>query len=200
MNDDLKPEAETTVPRDAVPSPVCPQCGAEVAVGRDRCWLCGANFGTPFKATSAPPANQPPPSPVLQPQFERTFSLSSLMLVVTWVAVCLGVASAVPGLGILLGIASAPALLRVTFMSAHRTVRGDILTTGEKVGFFIGSLALMFVIGLAAAATFWATCTAIILPTQRLEWLGPAFLIGGVAGLLVAGWLLIKTWPKRDRP
>ena len=82
----------------------CPHCQAEVFWSdASQCWMCGQALDR-----SAPPAGPPPP-PV--PTARSTFGLSSVMLVIALIAVCLGVVREVPWLGIVLAITVAPALV-----------------------------------------------------------------------------------------
>src|SRR5947209_19328352 len=99
----------------------CPECGAPLAAGAEKCWLCAIKHERPIGADRAPAAESPPEPPVAasldaspppgDTSLNRTFSLSSLFLWTTLLAVILGVVRIAPGLGIGLAILSLPAAL-----------------------------------------------------------------------------------------
>ena len=183
----------------------CPECNANCAAGDVKCWLCRRDLShdTPILATIVEPVSVN----VAQ------FSLDTLMLLITLSAVLLGAFVAAPGLGILLAIVVAPALLRTFTIGVRRKKRGGKLTTGEKVAGFIGSFGLMAAIGLVGCTTFVIICFGGVMATcavaaadqqlgrQNLEVVG--FIVGVlavVAALAIPIWLVVfmmrATWPK----
>jgi hypothetical protein len=139
------------------------------------------------------------PAPVGPP---GTFSLATLLLVVTGLAVVFGLMTVAPGLGILVLVLMVPALVRtqaVTRLDDERAGRQS--TFGEKVGAFVVSLALMALIAIAACVAFLAACffSCTALDSGRMgassEFLILAVPIG-VAALVVVG-LIYRSWPRR---
>jgi len=84
----------------------CLECGAKIDAADVCCWLCRtvAGPGTPRDAALAAAA-----APVRSP-FQ--FGLSTLMLSITLLSVCLGVFALEPGVGILLFLAAIPPFVR----------------------------------------------------------------------------------------
>jgi hypothetical protein len=165
-----------------VPDPArCPHCQAEVYWSEaTQCWLCGQSLDRPGPAVAPPP---PPMEPA-----RRTFGLSSLMLVIALVAVCLGVYREVPGLGILLAILVTPALVRTSVVATRRKAGGRPMPPLDKVGVFAGTLAAVVVIGVSAIAAFAITCFPIGLAAFSMGRNGgvlgvTAFLVGFCAAL-----------------
>ncbi|MEX2119906.1 MAG: hypothetical protein WD847_09965 [Pirellulales bacterium] len=80
------------------------------------------------------------------------------MMLITLIAVCLGVAAAAPCLGIALAVVVTPALVRTFMASTRRKAQGQRLTMPEKVLAFWGSLGIVVLAGVAAGVAFFATC------------------------------------------
>jgi len=124
----------------------CPHCGAELQAPGGECWLC---------RLKEPPAQ---PNPYASPRpigdYAAQFSLASLFLVMTLVAVCLGVFMLAPGLGILLAVAATPALVRTTFTASYYKQAGASLTTAWKIKAFLVSLFIMLAVGTATFVAF----------------------------------------------
>src|SRR3954466_7410718 len=98
---DMRPDASSNVPH-------CHACHARLKIGDDRCWLCGAPVAEAFDPTVAtnPAAEQPPSmgSPV------ASFSMATMMMFVTLVAIVCGVFSLAPGVGVALALVLLPVL------------------------------------------------------------------------------------------
>jgi hypothetical protein len=174
---------------------VCADCGAALAAGQDRCWLCEARI-QPLGQVNPYAA----PAPVAD-QTAAQFSLASLFLITTLVAVCLGVFLLVPGLGILLALVTAPALARTMFASYRQKQAGVASTTGQKIGTFALSFLLVFAIGWAGMIAFFCVCLGTGLAGMALgggdEWaIGAAVTAGGLVALALSIWLL---WLSRPR-
>jgi hypothetical protein len=86
------------------------------------------------------------------------FSLESLMLVVTLVAVCLGMVMALPGLGILISIVAAPALVRTLIAGYQEKAAGGHMTLTEKVMAFVASTGVTLAVLVTGFAAFGAAC------------------------------------------
>jgi hypothetical protein len=181
-------------------APRCPECGAALDGREGKCWLCR-------RERTAEPAANPyalPPASALAAASPAQFSLVTLMLVITLVAVCLGVTMAAPGLGVLLMVLAAPALVRTMVVGFKQKQVGDRLTTAEKVASFAVSLAVMVMIGVAAVAAFqiacWGSCAlvaAIAGEGESALWTG--LIAGGIAGVGAIGYLLWITRPRKPK-
>jgi hypothetical protein len=146
------------------------------------------------------------------PVAAKTFTLSSLMLVIALIAACLGVIREAPGVGIGLAIVITPALVRAGITAKRREAAGRPISAGEKIGAFCGSVGVVSTIGIAAAVTFYATCWAGFFGGAAV---GSAFEsgrgygaigwglavgvgVGIVAGLFVLVRLARRLWPRKD--
>jgi hypothetical protein len=90
------------------------------------------------------------------------FGLSTIMLTITLVAVFCGVFAMSPGLGVALGIVSAPALIRTYLVVLRRKQKGERVSAIQKAGMYLGSVAVVSIIFLllflASFGTFFAVC------------------------------------------
>jgi hypothetical protein len=134
---------------------LCPECGAAVQPADSACWLCHRSLTVVAEVVETP----------VVPDWERQrranptqFSLESLMLVVTLVAVCLGMIMALPGLGILISIVAAPALVRTLIAGYQEKAAGGHLTLAEKVMAFIASTGVTLAVLVTGFAAFGAAC------------------------------------------
>jgi len=143
---------------------------------------------------------------------QRTFQLSSLLLTVTWIAVCLGVALHSIGLGIALAVVGTPAMARTAVAAVRRKAAGRPMDVQEKLAAFAGSLGVVVAIGVAAGGTFFAMCWAGFFGGAMLgeaagakhyEPLGWGIVgglaLGTIAGLIVAFLVIRRLWPQRRR-
>jgi hypothetical protein len=178
-------------------APRCPECGAALDSREGRCWLCR-------REVSGPEVNPyaSPPAAALAAASPAQFSLVTLLLVITLVAVCLGVTMAAPGLGVLLMVLAAPALVRTMVAGVRQKQVGARMTTAEKMAAFCVSLLVMVMIGVAAVAAFeiacWGSCAlAASVWGEGEPALMTGLVAGGVAGVAAIGWLLWLTRPRK---
>ena len=126
-----------------------------------------------------------------------------MFLVITLIAVCLGSYQLAPGLGVLLVVVAAPALVRTCVVGIREKRVGHSLSIGEKVVAFLASSAIIVLVGVAGFIAFqiacWGSC-AMIAGIQQKE-SDNAFLVGigtgCIAGLGTIIWLIWKTWPRK---
>jgi hypothetical protein len=170
----------------------------------NRCWLCHRSLTADQAGITQAAAKFEH-----RPETRPTFGLSTLFLVITVVAVCLGAFVAAPGLGILLAVIAVPAFVRTSAAtSAQEQSAGRPVDVPDKVGLFLGSIGVVLLIGLAGFGAFfaacWASCAALSVTGAFRGGGGDAALVwinlfaGGIALALVV-WLLRKTWPRRHR-
>ncbi len=217
---------ETTTPP---PSRFCAKCFAAWNGNRPTCWLCGAPQelaapGAPRHArvllppfplepyASPPPvpteSHFPPPLPLLDPQ-PFQFSLNTLMLAMTLIAVLCGLCVSAPGLGIPLAILAVPAWIRASRALRIDTKIENRQNFGNKIEKFFVSLGAVILAALAAGAAGFAACTVICYAGVGLNNNGgradeAAFQMGLMGGAVVVLamfiWLSIKFWPKKKPP
>jgi hypothetical protein len=170
---------------------VCPVCGAGVTSEQTTCWLCGAALGA-----AAPLAVDAPPPPAALFEEHRpgsiSYSLGTMMLITTMVAVCCGLVVVAPGLGIGVCIVLVPVLVRTSMVVKQREAAGRPVSMGEKIGLavvsFIVTNVILVVVLVAAVGTFCAVC----LGAGSEAAIPFALLIGGGAGIAVI--VLLSKW------
>jgi hypothetical protein len=193
----------------ASPPALCPECGASVKASDDACWLCKRPLAVAAELVGLPvPAVVPDWVQRQRQANPAQFSLESLMLVITLIAVCLGMIAAVPGLGVLVSIVAAPALIRTLIAGYYEKAAGGKLTLGEKVMAFVASTGVTLAVLATGASAFatacFGTCLVFIglesgnlLRGRSEETVMFAFLgISALVGLATAGWMFWILRPK----
>ena len=182
----------------------CPHCAAVNPPGALTCWLCQQRM----EARTVPPGRRTEASPNAAAA-QRTFGLSSLMLLIVLIAVCLGVMREVPGLGIGLLLLATPAAVRTAIASSRREARGEPMRAAQWLWAFASSLGVVIVIGVASVAAFSGLCFAGVFIGDATHGLGDPYaglavglFIGGGIGLLLAIYVFYRLarwlWPIRN--
>lgn len=179
--------------------PVCRECGAAYPLTGQKCWLCGAELPERAAFPTASASENPFASSA-----HRTFSLSSLFLVITLAAICLGVFAAAPGLGIFLAIVSTPALARTVVVSSRRAQTGASMSVGQKLLNFAGALGVVAVtVVTASGIAMLTTCFTVLggmAVGARENLVFPfAFIVGGAVGIGLITCVLYALWGRRSR-
>jgi hypothetical protein len=153
----------------------CPDCGAPLKPEQTRCWLCQ---GKP--AADAAGGIRPVDS-----RAGYQYSLSSLLLVMTLIAVLSSLIGMNPGMGIMVAVLALPALAWTCQIVLRRRRRGQSLTAGGKVVAFLLSLAMIVIVIVAAGAAFFVTCLTTVSVGGGGDIVLVAMIMGLVAGLAV---------------
>ncbi|MCA9190519.1 MAG: hypothetical protein KDB03_02105 [Planctomycetales bacterium] len=208
----------------------CAECGAENSSDQKQCWLCHGSVERQFVASGIPhpcpkcgnsrsaieadcvrcgwspaPARQLPLKKIritskAWGQAAKTFSIESLLLTMTLVAVCLGVFMAAPGLGVLLIVFSVPAWIRTVDIRIRKKASGKTMSPMDKVLAFVASLALTVLILAACAVTFFVVCLGVLPLTIPWSSDGEFFFwtITGGSSLVVGILLTYLLWRRKD--
>lgn len=195
--------AETTP---SSPPNNCPDCGAPLVPGAKQCWLCrlkaGDVVGAAAKGQVPPPNPYASPAPPPDANLGRTFSLASMFLWTTLVAVLAGLARFAPGLAIGVAVLSIPAGIRTVGIIRRRKTRiGKQLSAMEKIEAFFASLGVMTLVGLASSIAFFATCFPVGLFTFDMRNDSSVFFaiaLGIVAAIVVAFLIGKALWRVHD--
>lgn len=137
----------------------CPKCGAQQPRKLAECWLCGTELTEEsFAAGTADPVRIAP---------ERfSFSLSTLLLLVTLASVCFGLLVVAPGLGVPMCVLLVPVLVRTAMVVRRREAVGRPVSRAEKISLVVSSLGvasvLAVVVSAAAFAGFCGVCLLIV--------------------------------------
>jgi len=133
----------------------------------------------------------------------RTFSLESVLMITTLIAVCLGLGTLGPVWGILLAVISAPAVMRTIGVRTRRKIAGKPMGLYDKASVFLASVALVYAIGIATAATFGlvgVACAFVLVallktpPTESVYVFLAFFVASLYSSLGVAGFLIYHFW------
>ena len=169
----------------------CPWCQTEVKSAAGYCGKCGAYL-------------EIDPSGAIQVQSDKLentneasvgyqFSVSTMLLVTTLVAVCVALFAAAPGLGILLSIIAVPPFIRTLMLVRRRKVKGQEVSTAAKVGLYLGSLGVTLVITyvtlIASLLTFCLSCMGVFAAGGGNNETG-AFAVAILLSLAIAGLLV----------
>lgn len=196
------------------PEPIlfsCIGCGALNPPDARACSGCGHVFGGPdLLAPAGPgpilPAPRPRPgNPSAAPVARGPgLQISTVMLLVALVAVCVWGFTIHTGWGILVSLGVIPASTQVALLTARGRREGRPLPIGDKVGLFFLFGVLTYRSACVAMAAFALACVPIGLVSDNIP---VTFLGGGLAGGYVAfqamraGWRLalsIVAVPRRD--
>lgn len=188
---DVKPRVRND--RVAASAIACPHCGAASRTGATRCWLCAESLTPAKHSPSAPPAER------------FSFSIATLLLVTTIVAIVCGVMAANLGLGIFLACLLLPVCIKTVLLVRRRQRAGEEITTMQKASMigvtFIAAVAFLIVAGCAAFCLLIAVC-ALMAGASRP---GGSDELGSGAVLAVAGTVFaaiaiaLNRWMKAKR-
>jgi hypothetical protein len=162
---------------------VCPRCEAKIPHDAARCWLCGMSL--PVERVASASRDRTPEfvdEIEVVPDSAATFTLTSLFLLMTLIAVGMGLFVIAPGLGILLGMAAAPALIRTALVAHRRDQLGRETSPARKIALFVASVAVTVLMGIVvivgAIGSFCIVCL-----TAGTE---AAIPVAGIIGIAVA--------------
>ena len=164
----------------------CPSCGANVRAETTRCWLCfwplpPINEGpsltlaethlVPTAAHETDSLRRAPPRAAT-----RQFSLGTILLILTLIAVCLGVYHQWPGLGVIVAAMATPALIGTIAMGAGRRQRGLPMTTADKIVTFSAMFGVLFLVLISAVAALLVACGYLALGMEGMQ--GRQWIVG----------------------
>lgn len=173
---------------------ICPHCQAVVPPDANRCWLCGESLDG---SSLAPARSSGAPS-----HRGASFSLSTMLLVTTLIAICCGLLAAAPGLGVIVCVLLAPVLVRTAKVVRRREEAGVRVSSSEKIGLaatsFVVAMVLATVVGFAAFCCFCAVCAFAFGADGNEPGLLLLALGVGVVGLLsIWGVVKLGQWSRR---
>jgi hypothetical protein len=180
---------------DSAPTIVCRECGASLAAGHARCWLCQHK-----SQAGSEPNPYAAPRPVTGEDLSLQAGVSSLVLIMALVAVNVGAFLIWPGLGALVAVISLPALVRTLVASGRSRRRGSAYSPLEKVEVFIVSVCIVFAVGMASVIAFFVVCfgggsIALVANASETVFIGVAFGGGALAASALAIYLFHLTRP-----
>jgi hypothetical protein len=174
-----------------MPACHCPQCDAQVDPAAKYCWLCNATL-------SSPSAGAAPLSPFRAQLGDSSsrplqYGISSLLLVITFVAILCSIIKMNPGLGIVIAILTLPAMIRTVLVAFRQRESGKPMSAAGKTGVFFLTMAMSLCVVVASCAafcfTFFFTCLAAASVKgggMRDDLLTVPLIVGGIAAVGVA--------------
>lgn len=192
---------------------ICPVCNAATARGQN-CWLCHSEVAATAAPASADETQAPVVATLVNPYeapvpieeaSSSTFPIIALIIGLVIVIVALGFAA--PGLGGLIAIFVAPALIRTAILVGRKQKAGAVVSTGEKSVIFLASAAGVVAACATAVSAFLIACTASCFGLMAAgsagsgkdvdEWI-PILLAGSaIVGLVAGGFLLWVLWRRK---
>lgn len=186
----------------------CSACGAANVAEAEICWLCQRTLDNASSETvpSEASASELPYKPFISQPAQPTalsYSLSTLMLAMTFIAVLCGMIAIAPGLGVVLAIASLPVLVRTAGVVKKRETGGLPTPPAKRILLFVSSLVATLVtvtvVCIASIGTFCGLCLTIGSVADFSEGaVALAFLISIPAAIAVTVGLIIlsRKWAK----
>jgi hypothetical protein len=134
------------------------------------------------------------------PTLRPTFHISSFLLLIALIALCLGVGRAQPVLGIGLAVVVLPAAVYTTIIAFRSAAAGRPMSIFEKLGRFGVAITGVMAIEFAALVAFCITCvpTGFVAMSAGDNGIIFASVIGGIAAVAAAVcmtyYLLTRKW------
>lgn len=173
----------------------CPECGRENAAASTQCWLCEARLeANPY----ALPADH-----VSTADGRFSFSLATLLVVLTSASVLCGLFAIEPGLGIVAAVLLTPAMIRTALVMRKREAAGLSVGPAQKVlllaGSFVTTAVILTVVGIASFGTFCGVCLGIYSLDESAGTGGLGFIVAAGAALVATGTVLgfVARWVRR---
>lgn len=151
----------------------CPKCGAQSWEETYQCWLCRQKLLSAPRVAAEPAALLPPKTVVtaqnltpattqaMVPETARrvfSFSLSTLMIYITAIAVGLGLGMLHPALGIIYGIFIMLPMIATTLYGVRRRFRGKVDTFWKRVGRFVLNVVIFVSVLVAIVVAIGIAC------------------------------------------
>ena len=179
---------------------VCPQCLSTNCAGDITCALCGHALDTAMPTMETGALKSPTPS--ISPESVNpyappaggyspavTFRISSLLMLIAVIAVCLGVAHENVVLGIILAVVVVPALVYTFIVVEKRSARGTPMAALDKAVTFLVAIGGVVIIEFSAVVAFCMTCIpigSVSFGANSAVGLIIALTVGGIAGIAAA--------------
>lgn len=141
----------------------CGECGASNRWPVTQCWLCHGDLEAD-NIVLAEVVSEPPAFVTTR---GRSFSLASIFIVITLVAVGLGLSLVAPGMGFLFAIVALPALIGTMVRIKKQQLEGGPIGWSDKLTMFLLSTAVtvatIAVLCVAAFIALFVFCWVILL-------------------------------------
>ena len=120
--------------------------------------------------------------------FRPKFNISSFLLLIALVALCLGAARTQPALGIILAVVLLPAAAWTTIMAFRSAATGKPMSLIEKLGRFGGAITGVMAVEFASLVAFCITCvpTRFVAMSAGDRGIIFAVVMGGIAAVAAA--------------
>ena len=149
----------------------CPRCQNLVSANSSQCPKCG----TRLIKSAAASGEIVLAEKVIESETgfnNSSFGLSSLLLTITLIAVCLALFASAPGLGIMMAVLALPAFIRTLLVIQRKNRLGNPVSGGAKIGLYLGSFGVTLIVTVvtlfASALTFCLSCMGGLVVSDRV--------------------------------
>lgn len=191
----------------------CVVCGAMLKPRQVYCSKCGSRGSSEIVATETTTDGSPTGVPDVTAG-SASFSLATLMIVVTMIAILMALFVAAPGLAILVAFCLLPPAIRTLLISNKRKSLGRVDSPLAKTGLFLSSLGvtilILVVLQVACVIAFFGSCFAIFalsatpssIPIGSSMWIAATFTIAAFIFLVwrFSKWIRSRWQRDLDRP
>jgi hypothetical protein len=189
------------------PFDVCPACGARAKAEASRCWFCEGDLSPPDPLLLGRHASLAGAVALPRSDEPLQFTLSTLLVVMTFIAACLGISVAVPPLGVPISAIALGGLVRTLAVARFYRRLGMPFGLDDKLaeftvscGIVIGAIGVLLITLLMTGFFGLLSAGALArfnIPTPvfvLLTWSYGIFVV--VAPLFASGWFLWATRPR----
>jgi hypothetical protein len=145
--------------------PRCGKCGTLNRPGATACFLCARRFDTSALDTTGDASQSPTSltsaasSAAVSPAL--SCRISSLLLVIAVVAICLAIVREDLLVGTVLALTVLPALAYTIIAAARREARGSPMAVHEKLRAFLAAIVGVALVAFSTVAMFFLTCVSV---------------------------------------
>lgn len=177
---------------------ICPNCNAANPAGSEMCRRCDLPLPPPSERQDAGSRREAVRRMKPDPAHASQYSLSSLLIGLTVLAIIFGIAGRAPGLGIAIAFCCLPAFIRTARLIRRREQLGRTTSTAQKVFSFVGSIVFAWIASaVVLIASFGTFCTICI---TGLGVGGPIILISAAVAIVATiGVAMVLRWFSSSR-
>ena len=182
-----------------MPACHCPQCDAQVRSRGEVLLALQRHAALANRRGRSPAAD--PAQLVDSSSRPLQYGISSLLLVITFVAILCSIIKMSPGLGIVIAILTLPAMIRTVLVAFRRREDGRPMSPADKTSVFLLTMAISLCVVVASCAafcfTFFFACLATIGSTNQSN-LNNAFIwVSLISGIVAVGVAILVTFAFR---
>ena len=177
---------------------ICPNCNTANPAGSEICRRCDLPLPAPNERQDAASRRDAVKRIKHDPSHATQYSLSSLLIGLTILAIIFGIAGRAPGLGIAIAFCCLPAFIRTARLIRRREQLGRTTSTAQKVVSFVGSIVFAWITAAVVLIASFGTFCTICLTGAGAG--GPIILISAVVAIVATiGVAMVLRWFSNSR-